>query len=58
MTYAISYKKAMDRIEENEVTQNYLDNMTQWGNIFNLLFLSIQIISAASIAGVYMKGEG
>ena len=28
MTYAISYKKAFDRMEENEVSQNYLDNMT------------------------------
>ena len=31
MTYAIQYKKAFDNIEENELTQNYLDNMTQYG---------------------------
>ena len=42
MTYSIRYKQAIDRITENEETQNYLSNMTQYGSITNLILLSIE----------------
>lgn len=48
MTYAIRYKQAVDRMAENEATQNYISNMTQYGIIVNLLLLSIE----AKLAGL------
>jgi len=48
MTYAIRYKAAVDRMAENELTQNFIGNMTQYGIIINLLFLSVE----AKLAGL------
>lgn len=34
-TYAVSYKKAFERIEINNEAQNYIDNMEQIGQMIS-----------------------
>lgn len=57
MTYAIRYKQAFDRMVENEETQNYISNMTQWGIIVNLLLFSIEAKLAGLDWDIFMKSE-
>lgn len=42
---------------ENEETQNYISNMTQWGIIVNLLLFSIEAKLAGLDWDIFMKSE-
>jgi deoxyadenosine/deoxycytidine kinase len=45
MANSLKYKKAADRIRENEVAQNYILNAQQFGLIANYFFLQIQAVA-------------
>jgi len=57
MTYALQYKKQVDKIEENNENQNYKSNFESYGAILNLMFLQIAVRTEGLDPDVYLQNS-
>lgn len=57
MTYALQYKKQVDKIEENNENQNFKSNFESYGAILNLMFLQIEVRTEGLDQDVYLQNS-